>query len=151
VQTVTRLYESHDRATAACQALKGSGFTDDQINVVGGPGNGVADRHDARPADHEPQPANSDTQLVSKIMAAGVSQSTATGYAERVRQGAVLVTVSPPYGTGAQATAIMDQHNPVDIGSHPEDAGESRIRNTKLIDDPAPLSRLLHIPVLIKD
>ena len=137
--SIMRLYESYDTATAVRRELRANGFTDDQVTVVRGAGGSV------------PAQSGRDDQFMAELTAAGLGGSDATTYAECLRQGAVFISVNAPLGRGAQATTIMDAHTPPDTG-HARSKPESDSMNSLgLIDEPAPLSKLLHIPVLVKD
>jgi hypothetical protein len=138
--SITRLYDNHDKAMAVRRELTEAGFTDDQITVVkaarGNPAESQSGRHD---------------QVISELAAAGLSGSDAAGYAERMRRGAVLLSVNAPFGRGAQATSIMDAHAQTDPGSAQREPASGTTSSRGLIDEPAPLSKLLHVPVLLND
>jgi len=136
-QTIIRLYGSYDSAMQAAQALKSHGFAGDQIGLLGKP-RGV-------------EAASSTGELVNTIKSIGVSGPEAEGYAEAVLNGGALLCVWPPYGRSLQASRIMDGFAPVSTDVPQTEQPPHQAEGWKLIDEPAPLSRLLHIPVLIKD
>ncbi len=133
--SVTRLYDSHDKAMAVKRELTEKGFTDDQIKLV------QANHADAQSGSHD--------HLMTTLTDAGVARAEAAGYADRLRQGATLLSVNAPYGRGAQATAIMDQHSPAQMETVHKEAATGSTNSRGLIDEPAPLSRLLGLPVLL--
>ena len=137
---ITRLYADYDAAMSAAKELKAQGFAGDQIGLLAKP-----------PGPNAAEAAPTSAELVEAIKTIGVSDAQARQFADQVIQGKALLCVWPPYGRSAQAVSIMDSFNPANAGT---DHGEGSHRDDngwKLIDEPAPLSRLLHIPVLIKD
>jgi hypothetical protein len=136
-QTIIRLYSSYEPALEAAQALKNQGFAGDQIGLLG------------RPPGTQAVPSSS--ELVNTIKSIGVSGPRAETYAEAVLNGGALLCVWPPYGRSLQATRIMDGFDPVSSDVPPTDQPHHQAEGWKLIDEPAPLSRLLNIPVLIRD
>jgi len=121
------MYASAQQATDAAAQLKLHGFTDDQINVVTAAN------------------ASSDAGAIAvQIMKGYVLKARAQVYAEGVRRGAALVSVLAPFGTGGQATQILDDFGPTDSGV------AEVVDSARLWDDAAPISSALRIPALVK-
>ncbi len=124
-ETISRMYGSHDRAMSAVRELKEHGWGDADIFVVAPPTGG-----------------DSVEEIAATIMKGRVLRYHAKIYAEGVRRGGTLVTVSAPFATSTTAKAILDSHEPIDSGVS-EPAGDYLTW-----EDAAPLSSSLHIPVL---
>jgi hypothetical protein len=138
---ITRLFANYDSAMGAARELKAQGFAGDQIGLLAKP-----------PTTGPAEPAPTGAELVATIKSVGLPDAQARQYADRVLNGEALLTVWAPYGRTGQATTIMDSFNPIDGGvPHGEATASRQDEGWKLTDEPAPLSRLLHIPVLIKD
>jgi hypothetical protein len=155
-QPITRLYENEKTALGAVSELKKSGFPGEQIVLV-----------TPKDAKAMPNGAEEDT-LVAAFEKAGVSKAAAAIYAERVRAGGSVVSVSPNWGTGQRATKILERFDPVDAGvgeveasaaasnasgaqTGKRDAGalfSSFLNWPVLRNDPAPLSTWLKWPLI---
>lgn len=99
--TITRLYSSDKIATDAANKLKRVGFRGEEVNLVTGPGTA--------------------TSLVAAIMRGGVPASHARIYAQRIGQGASLVTVNARAFTATAAVKILDGFDPIDSGVADQD------------------------------
>ena len=146
--TVTRLYDNHETAQAVANDLKSNGFTDDHVTIWS------RSAIDATNGQYQDGDHPSDPDLVAAFVADGASRQQASDYAKRVHQGAIAVSVRAPFGRASQATAIMDRRHTVPADPHDTDRSPTSGTTTKgpdLIDEPAPLSKLLGLPVLLKD
>jgi hypothetical protein len=138
-QTINRIYQRREDAEAATLELKKVGFADDLINVVA-----------PAVASHE--------HLVERIRQGGVASSHAEAYAERIEQGATLVSVQAAFGLAATVTGILDKHSPSDTGlpeqgydrppPDPATPLSSACGWKVLINNPTPLSSYLGWRVL---
>src|SRR4051794_9987 len=89
--TVTRLYDSPEKAQKAADELKK--FTSEsQVHVV------------------NPGGQNAEATLAGT----GMSSGSAKVYAEAVGRGRSVVTVAPMFGSAARATEVLDAAEPVD-------------------------------------
>jgi hypothetical protein len=124
---MVRFYDSATTAEAAAKRLRDEGFEHVSHFKAAG-GKGAANR----------------AELVDGMMRAHVWKSHAEAYADRLNKGGALVTVHAPFGTAMTAGQILDAHNPVDEGI-------AIARHDDYVwDDAAPLSSLLHMPVLTR-
>jgi hypothetical protein len=82
-------------------------------------------------------------KLVAELMSAQIWKGHAESYADRLMKGGALVLVYAPFGSALHAGEVMDRHNPVDQGLPSVPAKPDYVW-----DDAAPLSSVLHIPVL---
>ena len=119
---ISRLYTTAEDATAAARGLREAGLQEAWIQVIRGA-------------------ASPDS-----LIAAGVSPARAPHHAERLSQGAALVVVDAPLGTGATATRVLERAGPGDADGPPETFVRRPPR-----DPAAPLSSALQIPVLLPD
>ena len=127
-QTITRMYDSADRANAAAHDLRHNRvFMFEDVHVIAaGPG------------------ANPDG-IVDAITKAMVLKAHARVFAEGVKRGSGLVVVHAPFGCAEEALNILARHGPIDSGV-PDD------REPPIVwDEAAPLSSAFHFPVLMKD
>jgi hypothetical protein len=130
---ITRIYASHQAASDAVKELELYRFSSAYIHVVSPP-----PVHDSEyESDHPPPP-----DIAAEIVRAGISAADAAIYAEEVRRGATLVTVNAPFGEGALATRILDDFGPAESAVREADLGAPGI------DDAAPFSKLLGLPLL---
>ncbi len=123
IHPIVRMYASAQQASDAVQKLRGWGFTDSEITLV------------------TPTPGKSVDAVASIIMAGYVLKPQALVYASGVVAGHSVVIVRAPFGTGGNATEILDEFAPIDPG-------------LPLAEDPAllwneatPFSSALWIPV----
>jgi hypothetical protein len=130
------MYETAQHAMTAVAKLKAQGFPEETINLVTAAS--VGQQSQAASA------SGSEDPIVSAITAGYVLRAHARVYAEAVRCGRALVSVSAAFGTGGIASEILDSCDPVDSGL--STAGE-RLPGW---DDATPLSSALWLPVLAK-
>ena len=126
IRTLTRLFDSHDDATATVQALEAAGFSHDDVSIV-------ASNHDTR---YTSAGSGTDTVaaaeaggtgagigaavaggvggLVGSLTQAGVPEHDAHVYAEGVRRGGSLVTVRVEEARAAEAEQILNGRSHVD-------------------------------------
>lgn len=138
-ETISRIYQVRENADAAAAELKKAGFADRAINVV---------------ASAEAP----DEQVLAQIRQGGVVAAHADVYAERIKRGETLVSVQAQFGCGGWATEILEKHSPADTGlaeqgyekAPPDPAAplSSAYGWRVLINNPAPLSSSLGLPVL---
>ena len=138
-QTISRVYQDRENAEAAAAALKKAGFGDQAINLIA-------------PSDVP------DEDLAARIRQGGVVATHAGVFAEAIRRGETLVSVQAQFGSGAEATRILQRHRPTDTGlpeqgyieAAPEAAAplSSALGLPVLLHDPTPLSSVLMLPVL---
>jgi hypothetical protein len=126
--TVTRLYDSPEKALKAADELKT--FTaESQIHVVNPSGQDAA-------------------SVEAMLFAAGMSAGSAKAYAEAVGRGRSVVTVAPMFGSAGRTAEVLDGAGPVDTHiTDVPDTAERRPRRTasatgsSTVEDPAaPLS-----------
>ena len=136
-QTITRMYDSHERAERAADELKTNRFVQfDEVFVF------------ARHGGHGAGPTGAQASLdgiVARLMAAHVLKAHAQGYAAGIVRGGSLVVVHAPFGCGAEAINILQSHGPIDSGV--ADAKDDIVA----WDDAAPCSSALHMRVLLDD
>ena len=123
---ISRLFHNAADAEGAAAKLRRAGY--EHVQLVGGAG--VAPGAD-------------------ELRRHGVAQRHVDHLAERIAAGAALVIVDAPFGTGAEATDILETSGPVDtegVG----DVGYTEARPAGG-DNPAPLSQALGWPVLSHD
>ena len=122
-QTISRMYDSHERAASAVAALENEDYSD--VHMVAGTGEESMD------------------SVVASIMQGNVLKSNAKIYAKGVSQGNTLVTVHAPFGSAAKAIRILDKFGPIYSGvSEPE-------YRAMTWDDATPMSCMLQMPVLM--
>jgi hypothetical protein len=136
-QTINRMFDSHERATQAAEALRNNrfdGYTEVYVvNRFGGPeaGSGAAEL--------------SVDGIVAALMKAYVLKAHAKVFAERIKLGGALVTVHARFGSAVSAIDILDRHGPVE-------SGVPDFRDAPMAwDDAAPCSSIMHMPVLLAD
>jgi len=122
---IVRMYSNADAAANAVAALKGWGFGDDMISVIG-PSHGSGEA------------------IVSALKAAFIERTQAKHYASGVSQGLTAVVVRAPFGHGEAAQYHMNSAGPVSK----KDAFSEPMASTW--DEGAPVSSAFHIPVLSK-
>jgi hypothetical protein len=146
-KTITRLFDNFDDARAAVAELEATGVAHAGISIVQG-GSGAVPAAAADMTGHEmggfAGASGEGGGLVAALVQAGVSEADAHVYAEGVQRGATLVMVHE----GDNAEAVLQRHNGVDASPH---GAADRPEGYSISDDPAPLSHLLHIPVLSED
>lgn len=135
--TVSRIYDSPEKAETAASELKKYSFAPEHINVV------TPNGHDAEAAQ-------------SALAKGGISAARAKVFAEAVSGGKSVVTVLPTFGKAAKAAEILDTFGPVD--THITDApdtvqGGSRSSrgSASATDQAAPLSSAAGWKVLSHD
>lgn len=126
-QSIIRTYESEAQASKVADLLRGEGH----VNVF--QFSGVSGKASAAVR----------TKLIANMMAAHIWRSHAEIYADRLTKGKSMVVAYPLFGTAQNAIDIMDSHNPADSGI-PVSNGSDDYK----WDDAAPLSSVLHMPVL---
>ncbi len=163
-QTIARMYSRQETAEAVVKELQERGIVADDIVVVTRP---AAAQSESPETTASPTTTGTDPILAS-IMETGVPPAHASIYAERVRQGDVLVAVCPPFGYGLPATQIMDSHDPIavdlpeaaPVGPGTRSAATSgaisgatpgTTTSTRVRDDATPLSSALGLRVLLSD
>ncbi len=132
---IVRLFASVEQARSAVSALKRWGFEDELINVVTAA---------STPPSGAPASAASDDPVLSAIMSAYVLKADAKIYAQEVRSGRTLVSVTAPFGTGGYAEELLDDCSPV------KSAVVSREDSLPLWDESAPFSSALNLPTVIR-
>ena len=145
-QIISRSYERREDAEAAAEELRKAGYDGRDVNLVGpGPdGAGGAAGED----------------LLARIKQGGVVGGHADTYAERIGRGETLVSVVAHFGYALQATTILEKHGPAHTGLPEQDYERmppdpaaplsSKMGWRVLLDDPAPLSRALRLPLLTR-
>lgn len=126
---MTRLYKSHQDATAAVKALTSHKYRKVGINVV---------TTSADPANN-----TADAQLVDAIVKPGLPLSYAKVYADKVRAGATLLTVSAPGGHALWAEEILARFEPMAPVVPTPDIYVKAGSTTKLLSGES-TTRLLH-------
>ncbi|WP_294539880.1 hypothetical protein [uncultured Rhodoblastus sp.] len=121
---ITRLYAAEEHAVAAANALK-ERFRSEHINLV------------TRSSGQDP---------AAQVIKGGVHPSHAAIYADKIRQGHALVSVSAPWGFGKSALHALNSHGPVDSGIKNPDFHYT----TASTRDPSPFSDLIKQTVLAK-
>jgi hypothetical protein len=114
-EPITRLYDKKKSATDAVADLKKSGFPGELVTLVSPPDSKAAVRAEA----------GSDDGIVAALEKAGISKSAAAVYAERVRGGGSVVSITPNWGTARRAIAILDKYGPIEAGIPEEAPGVS--------------------------
>lgn len=120
-----RFYDSATQSAKAVQQLTDEGF-EHVRHIKAGTG---------KNANHQ--------SLMTQLMSAQIWKGHAEIYAERLKKGGALVLVYAPFGSALAAEAALDAHQPVDKG-----LSTSQVKPDYVWDDAAPLSSVLHIPVL---
>ncbi len=121
---ITRLYANHDKARAVVDALKAKGFKDKDIDLISlADGSGI--------------PAS---KLMEAFRKARVPTSSATIYAEGVRQGEAVLAFRAPVGAFYKAKAIIDQFEAIDAGVkftevHLEATTDAPIRRSRYLPE----------------
>jgi hypothetical protein len=148
--TVSRIYDTPEKAETAANELKKYSFSPEHINVV-------------TPNDNDPEAA---------LAKGGISNARAKVYAEAVGRGESVVTVLPTFGKAAKAAEILDSFGPVethisDVPDSVERGGKARPASASgpagatplssaagwkvLSHDPTPLSSKFGWRVLLND
>jgi hypothetical protein len=135
--TVSRIYDSPEKAETAASELKKYSFAPEHINVV------TPNGHDSGAAE-------------SALTKGGISPARAKVYAEAVSGGKSVVTVLPSFGNAAKAAEILDTFGPVEthITDVPDtvERGPKAPRGSSSSTDPAaPLSSATGWKVLSDD
>jgi len=136
-QTIARIYANQDTASAALTALRDRGFRADATHLI------------ARPETPDAASPDADTSIdpvLATMKKVGVPPKQASVYAERVRQGEVLVAVEAQFGTAQLATTVLEGAGPV-----PVTVPEVEYSSGANWASSAPLSSALGIPVLSSD
>jgi hypothetical protein len=132
--TVSRIYDTSEKAETAANELKKYSFSAENINVV-------------TPNDNNPEAA---------LTRGGISHERAKVYAEAVSRGESVVTVLPTFGKAAKAAEILDSFGPVEthISDVPDSVERGRTagpRATGSSDPATPLSSATGWKVLSHD
>jgi hypothetical protein len=135
--TVSRIYDSPEKAQTAASELKKYSFAPEHINVV------TPNGHDAGATE-------------SALTKGGISAARAKVYAEAVSDGKSVVTVLPTFGKAGKAAEILDTFGPVE--THITDVPDTVERGPKAprgsaspTDSAAPLSSAAGWKVLADD
>jgi len=124
MMAVARLYEQVTQAEAATSDLLANGF--DASNVV------------------TLTPMAGSAEIKSALRAGGFLGEHAAFYADQLAGGHSLVVVSPPFGMGRSAEAILKSHNPLALSHEPPPEPF-----VPWWEEATPLSNLLGLPVLM--
>ena len=135
--TVSRIYDSPEKAESAASELKKYSFAPEHIHIV------TPNGHDADAA-------------VSALTKGGVSPARAKVYAEAVGRGESVVTVLPTFGKAAKAAEILDTFGPVethitDVPDSVENGRTASRGSASPTDAAAPLSSATGWKVLSDD
>lgn len=122
---ITRMFASHADAKSAAADLAEAGF--DDVHIV------------APPAGDVPLSA-----IAAQIAQGRVLLADARIYAKGVAAGGTLLTVHAPFGSGMEATSIMEAYNTIPSGM-PEAAPG------RMWDEATPLSSAFALDVLLSD
>jgi hypothetical protein len=146
-KTITRLFDNFDDARAAVAELEATGMAHAGISIVNG-GSGAVPATPADMTGHQvggfAGASGEGGGLAEALIQAGVSEADAHVYAEGVQRGGTLVVVHED----DNAEEVLRRHRGVDAADHGD---AHRSEGYSISDDPAPLSHLLHIPVLSED
>ena len=118
--TITRLYDSHERAAGAVnELLKNDDFSGRNVRIIA-PGS------DSVTTDN----------VMSAVSKAGVYPAAAATYADHLRQGGALVVVQAPFGCAHAAKDALDKHGPTSTdvkhtAVHTGTSSSSRLINNK--------------------
>jgi hypothetical protein len=123
---ITRVYDSSKSATDAVAELKTRGFKD--VDVV------------AAPQSRGGRSNGGD--VVQSVKKTGIPSNYVEAYAERVKRGGAVVTVSAPFGTASTAADILNKYGPDKAPGPASSSGNGADTSA------APLSSALHIPLL---
>jgi len=124
-QTISRIFGSAEKASAAVADLKAYGFGDASIHVAA------------------PSAGASQDAVAASIMKFHILKAHAVEYAKRVVAGGTLVTVHAPFGAARPAIDAMEAHSPMDSG-----VGEPEFPK-RTWDSAAPVSSSFNIPALM--
>lgn len=129
-QTISRMYDSVERANAAADALRNHyfiRFTDVHVTsrdtVAGGSAEGI----------------------VAALLKVYILKAHARVYADVIQRGGALVTVHAAFGSAVTAVQTLDEFGPIDSG-----VAVTEDRATPW-DDAAPCSSAFGLPVLLSD
>lgn len=123
---IARYYENESQAREAHRDLLDMGLARDELSLI--------------------EPAFESEELESRAVRASVFLGDDdTDHAAQLRRGRYLVAVKAPFGRALQATHILDFHEPVAAAGP---AGGTHHPHVFLSEMPAPLSKLLGLPVL---
>lgn len=130
-QTISRMYQSHARATEAAEALRnGREVSFAEVYVCSSQTTGGTPSTDA---------------IVAALVDSYVLKSHAAIYADGIRRGGALVTVHAPFGTAVTAIETLERFDPIDSGvTESSDV-------LPAWNDATPVSSLLNLPVLLDD
>jgi hypothetical protein len=124
--TVSRIYDSPEKADSVAAELKNYSFSPEHVHVIKPGGDAEA-----------------------ALTSAGVSSARAKAYAESLGRGNSVVTVVPTFGKAGKAAEILDSFGPVDthisdVPDTPERGSRSKSTNgSAASDNAAPLSSTL--------
>ncbi len=131
-QTIHRMFDSHERASQAAQALRNHRFDRfDDVHVFGSRGPAGAEL--------------STDDIVVAMMKGYIAKADAKVLAQAVQRGGTLVTVHAGFGTAIAAIKVLEQHGAIESGL-PDFKEE-----LPAWDEAAPLSSALHLPPLLPD
>jgi hypothetical protein len=129
IETIARLYDSHEKALAAGQALVDAGFAGEQIALLSARG----------------LPPDTSAGLDDAIRQAGIFGREAAACAGHIKRGAALLSVQAGFGSAGSAMRILNGFGPISL--HQADP-EPPARPVPSYDA-TPLSRIFNLPVLI--
>lgn len=121
-ETLVAAFDTNDKAMAAVEALKAGGFHSDDISVVdntrlAGP-KGVA-------------PGAAKHVGLWQWLFGDIAKYEANVYAQTVNEGGTVVSVRVPRDQVAQASGILDLHNPININDRAITAGFAPIAHVE--------------------
>jgi hypothetical protein len=108
---IVRLYATAEQARIALASLQRWGFEPELITVVGPPA--IRPAGMLPPTGRMPGSERDDDALAGALRGAGIPASHVAHYAGAVRNGATLVSVQAPFGTGGIAEELLDSGDPV--------------------------------------
>jgi hypothetical protein len=172
-RTVTHLFDNYDKAVMAGRALLRHGLNSDQVGLL------VRRDDQERRLGFRPmatEKGHGDTEsMAAEIRQLGVGEAPAKKFAQALENGASLIVVRAPEGLESEVGRLIEAYDPVpmDLGhehAYGEETADQIVERERveaghsdgaplshllhmpvLTDDAAPLSSLLHMPVLAKD
>ena len=129
IETVARLYESHEKALAAGQALVDAGFAGAQIALLSARG----------------VPPDTSAGLEDAVRQAGIFGQEAAACVDHIKRGAALLSVQAGFGSVGSAIRILNGFNPISLRQKAPEPPAKPVP----VYDAAPLSRVFNLPVLI--
>ncbi len=151
-QTINRMYDSFERASAAAEALLSHRLTRFTLVHVVGP--------HGRTAPAQGQAALSYDDIVNELMKAYVLRAHAKVLAKGIERGNSVVTVHAAFGTAVDAIETLEAHGPIDSGlaepTWPAHAWDDAAPLSSLFGgiavrskDPTPFATFWSLPTLV--